>query len=82
MQDNIKIGERIRKIREDLKMSREKFSEMIDISDVFLEQLERGDHSLSTKTLVKIVSFTGILLILFYSVLRLLIIKFQELIEF
>ena len=26
MQDNIKIGERIRKIREDLKMSREKFS--------------------------------------------------------
>ena len=82
MQDNIKIGERIKKIREDLKMSREKFSEMIDISDVFLGQLERGDRSLSTKTLVKIVSFTGILLILFYSVLRLLIIKFQKLIEF
>lgn len=82
MQDNIKIGERIRKIREDLKMSREKFSEMIDISDVFLGQLERGNRSLSTKTLVKIVSFTGILLILFYSVLRLLIIKFQKLIEF
>ena len=60
MQDNIKIGERIRKIREDLKMSREKFSEMIDISDVFLGQLERGERSLSTKTLVKIVSFTGI----------------------
>lgn len=59
MQDNIKIGERIRKIREDLKMSREKFSEMIDISDVFLGQLERGERSLSTKTLIKIVSFTG-----------------------
>lgn len=60
MQNNIEIGERIRKIREDLKMSREKFSEMIDISDVFLGQLERGERSLSTKTLVKIVSFTGI----------------------
>ena len=59
MQDNIKIGERIRKIRKDLKMSREKFSEMIDISDVFLGQLERGERSLSTKTLIKIVSFTG-----------------------
>lgn len=59
MQDNIKIGERIRKIREGLQMSREKFSEMIDISDVFLGQLERGERSLSTKTLVKIVSFTG-----------------------
>ena len=60
MQDNIEIGERIRAIREDLKMSREKFSEMIDISDVFLGQLERGERSLSTKTLIKIVSFTGI----------------------
>ena len=60
MQDNIKIGERIRKIREDLKMSREKFSEMLDISEVFLGQLERGERSLSTKTLVKIVSSTGI----------------------
>lgn len=60
MQDNIKIGERVRKIREDLKMSRETFSEMIDISDVFLGQIERGERSLSTKTLVKIVSFTGV----------------------
>ena len=59
MQDNIKIGERVRKIREDLKMSRETFSEMIDISDVFLGQIERGERALSTKTLIKIVSFTG-----------------------
>ena len=60
MEDSIIIGERIRKIREDLKMNREKFSEMIDISDVFLGQIERGERSLSTKTLVKIVSFTGV----------------------
>lgn len=59
MEENIVIGERIRKIREDLKMSREKFSEMIDISDVFLGQIERGERSLSTKTLTKIVYFTG-----------------------
>lgn len=60
MLNNIEVGERIRKIREDLKMSREKFSEMIDISDVFLGQLERGERSLSTKTLIKIISFTGL----------------------
>ena len=59
MDNNIKVGERIRKIREDLKMSREKFSEMLDISDVFLGQLERGERSISTKTLVKIINFTG-----------------------
>lgn len=60
MKDNIIIGERIRKIREDLKMNRERFSEMIEISDVFLGQLERGERSLSTATLIKIVKFTGI----------------------
>lgn len=56
---NIEVGERIRKIREDLKMNRENFSEMIDISDVFLGQIERGERSLSIKTLCRIVSFTG-----------------------
>lgn len=60
MLNNIEVGERIRKIREDLKMSRDTFSEMIDISDVFLGQLERGERSLSTKTLIKIISFTGL----------------------
>jgi len=59
MQDNIEVGERIRKIREDLNMSRESFSEMIDISDVFLGQIERGERSLSIKTLTKIVKYTG-----------------------
>ena len=57
--NNIDVGERIRKIRKELKMNREKFSEMIDISDVFLGQIERGERSLSLKTLCKIVSFTG-----------------------
>lgn len=59
MQDNIEVGERIREIRENLKMTREQFSEMIDISDVFLGQIERGERSLSLKTLSKIVHYTG-----------------------
>lgn len=59
MQNNLEIGERIRGIRENLHMSREKFPEMIDISDVFLGQIERGERSLSIKTLTKIVDFTG-----------------------
>ena len=57
--NNLEVGERIRNIREDLKMNRETFSEMIDISDVFLGQIERGERSLSIKTLCRIVSFTG-----------------------
>ena len=58
--NNIEIGERIRGVRENYKMNREKFSEMIDISDVFLGQIERGERSLSLKTLYRIVSFTGV----------------------
>ena len=57
--NNLEVGERIRKIREELLLNREKFSEAIDISDVFLGQIERGERSLSLKTLCKIVSFTG-----------------------
>ena len=59
MQEDYKVGERIRQIREGLNMNREKFSEMIDISSVFLGQIERGERSLSIKTLSKIVKFTG-----------------------
>lgn len=59
MQDNIEMGERIRELRKNLNMTREKFSEMLDISDVFLGQIERGERSVSIKTLKKIVAFTG-----------------------
>lgn len=57
--NNIEVGERIRNLRKDLKMSREIFAEMVDISDVFLGQIERGERSLSLKTLCRIVKFTG-----------------------
>lgn len=59
MQNNIEIGERIREIRNQYHMSREKFFEMIDISNVFLGQIERGERSLSIKVLNKLVDFTG-----------------------
>lgn len=37
--NNLEVGERIREIRTNLDMNREKFSEMIDVSDVFLGRL-------------------------------------------
>lgn len=58
--NNLEVGERIRSVRENLKMNRERFSEMIDVSDVFLGQIERGERSLSLKTLCRIVAFTGV----------------------
>ena len=58
-EENILIGERIREIREGMDLTQNKFSEMIDISSVFLGQIERGERSLSIKTLSKIVKFTG-----------------------
>ena len=57
--NNAEIGERIRTIRENMFMSRERFSEMIDISEVFLGQIERGECSLSLKTLSSIIAYTG-----------------------
>lgn len=41
-------------------MTREEFSEKIDITDSFLGQIERGERSLSVKTLKKVVKYTGV----------------------
>ena len=59
-QEDIDIGERLRNIRENMKMTREKFSEKIDITDSFLGQIERGERALSVKTLKKVIKYTGI----------------------
>lgn len=59
MKNNFEIGNRIRGIREGLQMNRDKFSEMISISEAFLGQIERGERSLSIKTLMSISSNTG-----------------------
>ena len=37
--ENIEIGERLRGIREQMHMTREQFSEKIDITDYFLGQI-------------------------------------------
>lgn len=58
--NNIEVGERIRKIRKQLKMSREAFAELINISDIFLGQIERGKRSLSIMTLASISTSTGV----------------------
>ena len=58
--EDIDIGERLRGIRENMNMTREKFSERIDITDTFLGQIERGERSLSAKTLKKVVRYTGV----------------------
>ena len=57
--NKIEMGERIRKLRESMFQSRERFSEMVDISEVFLGQIERGECSISVKTLANLVSYTG-----------------------
>lgn len=51
---NVAIGERIRRTRELMSLSRESFSELCDISDSFLSDVERGNKSITTKTLHKI----------------------------
>ena len=52
MKDDIIIGTRIRQIRESMSLTREQFSELIDISASFLSQIERGEKSMSIKTLM------------------------------
>ena len=59
-QEDIDIGERLRGIRENMHMTREQFSEKIDITDSFLGQIERGERSLSVKTLKKVVKYAGV----------------------
>ncbi len=51
---NVSVGQRIRQIRENMGYTRESFSELCDISDSFLSDVERGNKSLTTKTLYKI----------------------------
>ncbi|MCG9968790.1 helix-turn-helix domain-containing protein [Pelotomaculum terephthalicicum JT] len=52
--DNRAIGQRIREEREKLKLSREEFAEIIDLSEYYLGQLERGERQMSLPSLVKI----------------------------
>lgn len=62
MNDKVKIdakamGQRIRKEREKLDLSREKLAEIIGISSYYIGQLERGERQMSLSVLVKISNF-------------------------
>lgn len=59
MKNNLEIGSRIRSVREGMNLSREAFSEKINISEIFLSQIERGEKSLSLNTLMSICENTG-----------------------
>lgn len=48
------IGERIRYEREKLGLTREKFAEIVDLSPLYIGQLERGERQMSLNTLFKI----------------------------
>lgn len=51
---DIKIGARIRIKREELKISREKLAECINVSPQFIAQIELGRRGMSSETLYKI----------------------------
>lgn len=59
MKNDLEIGNRIRNIREELQMSRNVFSEEINISESYLAQLELGNKSIGMNTLISICEYTG-----------------------
>lgn len=59
MKNDLEIGNRIREIREELHMSRNTFSEKINISESYLAQLELGNKSIGLNTLLSICYYTG-----------------------
>ena len=52
--------QRIRKAREDLGYTREKFAEKLDVSVSYLAELERGRTGISVKMLVKVCNVLGL----------------------
>lgn len=59
MKNNLEVGNRIRNIREGLHMSRNTFSEKVDISESYLAQLELGNKSIGMNALLSICEYTG-----------------------
>ena len=45
--DNVAIGLRIRKERKKFRLTREEFAEIIDLSEYYIGQLERGERQAS-----------------------------------
>ncbi len=59
MKNDLEVGNRIRGIREELHMSRNMFSEKVNISESYLAQLELGNKSIGMNTLIAICDYTG-----------------------
>ena len=57
---NVAIGARIRAARESARMTREAFSEKVDISTQFLNDIERGRMGASVETIVRICDVLGV----------------------
>ena len=51
---------RIRKAREDLGYTREKFAEKLEVSVSYLAELERGRTGISVKMLIKVCNVLGL----------------------
>lgn len=56
MLNNKDIGQRIRKEREKLNLSRQELAELVLLSDYYIGQLERGERQMSLNVLVNLAS--------------------------
>lgn len=52
--NNSDIGQRIRDERERLGLSRAEFAEIVELSDYYIGQLERGERQMSLPVLIKV----------------------------
>ncbi len=59
MKNALEVGNRIRNVREELRMSRSVFSEKINISESYLAQLELGNKSIGMNALISLCEYTG-----------------------
>lgn len=54
------LGKRLRQERQKLNITQETLAEKIDISNVYISQIERGERNLSLDTLIKLANELGI----------------------
>lgn len=52
--DYHEIGQRIREERSKFNLTQEKFAEIIDMSTIYVGQIERGERRMSLDTLIKV----------------------------
>lgn len=55
----VEIGKRIENLRQDMKLSKEKFAEQLGISGQFLGMVEKGKSCLSYEKLERLCNITG-----------------------